>query len=433
MNSQTVDAKAGFVAPELAETLCEILDASIEITQADYGNIQMLTPQGEALYLVVQSGFPDDFLQHFAIVPLRDDTSVCGRAAHRLQRHKVSDVETDADFDVHRCIARSVPYRAVQSTPLLSRSGELLGVLSTHYREPGLPDDAHFHLLDLYAAQAAHVLELMKARTLQPQALSAPAEAMTASAPLSIGLLKDLPFFADLLAEERDELARVARLRHYRTGDIVFRAGDPMTHYYWVCVGAVQKSRLTPDGRELTGAIRIAGDILLEHDASGPTRVRTMTATAIGATTLLAVPTAWIEQRLMSWDHLSNKVLELLTRRVQEARVEIEHQATFNAAQIADCFLQQLCVSHHLDPTGFTLPYPKHLIASRLGMEQESLSRVFPRLRAHGIAIDGRKGVFTDLQAAQDLACGACTIAVECRVRQRMQTLMRPADSAKEA
>src|SRR5215468_5251382 len=49
--------------------------------------------------------------------------------------------------------------RAVQSTPLVSRSGKPLGVFSTHYRKPQRPDEDTLRLLDLLARQAADMIE----------------------------------------------------------------------------------------------------------------------------------------------------------------------------------------------------------------------------------------------------------------------------------
>jgi PAS domain S-box-containing protein len=49
--------------------------------------------------------------------------------------------------------------RAVQSTPLVSRSGELLGMISTHWREPHHPSDGSLQLLDMLARQGADLLE----------------------------------------------------------------------------------------------------------------------------------------------------------------------------------------------------------------------------------------------------------------------------------
>ena len=49
------------------------------------------------------------------------------------------------------------------------------------------------------------------------------------------------------------------------------------------------------------------------------------------------------------------------------------------------------------DVHGFTLPFKKSLIASRLGMELETLSRALPKLKEHGITVKGSQVVFHDV------------------------------------
>jgi PAS domain S-box-containing protein len=49
--------------------------------------------------------------------------------------------------------------RAVQSTPLVSRSGKLLGMISTHWREPHQPAERALWRLDVLARQAADLIE----------------------------------------------------------------------------------------------------------------------------------------------------------------------------------------------------------------------------------------------------------------------------------
>lgn len=49
--------------------------------------------------------------------------------------------------------------RSAQTTPLLSRSGELLGMISTHWSHPHLPSERDLRLLDILARQAADLLE----------------------------------------------------------------------------------------------------------------------------------------------------------------------------------------------------------------------------------------------------------------------------------
>ena len=199
-----------------------------------------------------------------------------------------------------------------------------------------------------------------------------------------------------------------------------FAQGDDLTHLYWICEGAVQVFRHTPDGRELTGAIQVTGDLLYEPDALHLRKYHAMNARAVKETTLLAVPSAWIEEHIQSWNHLAAHFITLLIQRAQEARTDSEHQATMNAAQLISCFLQHMCVLHHFDPRGFDLPYTKSLIASRLGMELESFSRTLPKMKEMGITVEGKHVSFNNIEAAQHHSCGACSSTEDCPTHQAM-------------
>jgi GAF domain-containing protein len=90
-----------------------------------------------------------------------DSASTCGLALSAGSRVVVPDIETcdfmagTADLDEYR---RS-NIRVVQSTPLVSRSGELLGMISTHRHEPHQPTDRALRRLDVLARQAADLIE----------------------------------------------------------------------------------------------------------------------------------------------------------------------------------------------------------------------------------------------------------------------------------
>ena len=51
----------------------------------------------------------------------------------------------------------------MQSTPLFSQGGEILGVISTHFKNPHRPSDRELRLTDLYARQAAEIIERKRA------------------------------------------------------------------------------------------------------------------------------------------------------------------------------------------------------------------------------------------------------------------------------
>src|SRR5271156_207904 len=148
---------------ELQPLLVEILDATIELQNADFGNVQLYNPQNRTLQIVAQHGFKPEFMDQFREV--RDDSATCCRALRSGSRVIVEDVQTDEAFKPHLQIAAAAGFRAVQSTPLFSRSGQPLGVISTHFRSPRRPSERELRLTDLYARQAAALVEIKQAET----------------------------------------------------------------------------------------------------------------------------------------------------------------------------------------------------------------------------------------------------------------------------
>lgn len=151
-------------ATSLPQMLEDVLDAIIGLLNADFGNVQLYSKQTGALEIVAQRGFQREFLEHFRNVR-GDDSASCGRALRQQTRVIIEDVQIDPGFASHRRVAAAAGYRAVQSTPLLSRKGEFLGIVSTHFRQPHRPSDHELRLTDLYARQAAEMIERKRAET----------------------------------------------------------------------------------------------------------------------------------------------------------------------------------------------------------------------------------------------------------------------------
>jgi signal transduction histidine kinase len=105
------------VLTELQAVLEEALTATIEIQQADFGNVQIYNPESQALEIAAQRGFA----------------------------------------------AEAAGFRAVQSTPLFNRRGEVLGMISTHFKRPHRPSERELRYTDLYARRAAEMIERKRA------------------------------------------------------------------------------------------------------------------------------------------------------------------------------------------------------------------------------------------------------------------------------
>lgn len=137
-----------------------VLDAAISVLSADMGSMQMLAPERGELRLLAWRGFHPESAAFWEWVRL-DSGSTCGQALSAGTRVVVPDVEAcdvmagTADLDSYR----KSRIRAVQSTPLISRSGRLLGMISTHWCEPHRPAERALRLLDVLARQAADLIE----------------------------------------------------------------------------------------------------------------------------------------------------------------------------------------------------------------------------------------------------------------------------------
>ena len=132
--------------------------------EAELGNVRLLDPGTRELRIVAQRGFGKDYLERFSSVGANSG-EVCAKAAQQGKRVIVEDVQSEAQFAHYRAIATTAGFRGIQSTPIMSRRGELLGVLSTYFRDPQHPSERALRMIDLYARQAAEFLEHMGLET----------------------------------------------------------------------------------------------------------------------------------------------------------------------------------------------------------------------------------------------------------------------------
>jgi two-component system cell cycle sensor histidine kinase/response regulator CckA len=145
----------------------QILDSTVAILQADFGSIQVFYPErgtaGE-LRLVSHRGFSMDAANRWEWVCPATRTT-CGEALRTGGRVVVPDVRNCAfmsgSVDVDEYL--DVGILAVQTTPLVSRSGALLGMISTHWRKPQELSQSELRVLDILARLAADSIDRSRA------------------------------------------------------------------------------------------------------------------------------------------------------------------------------------------------------------------------------------------------------------------------------
>ncbi|WP_148661197.1 PAS domain S-box protein [Flavisolibacter tropicus] len=143
----------------------QILDAAIAIMDSDMGSIQLLSSEKNELLLLTYKGFSPESAKTWKWITLESTTS-CGMAFAKGARVVVSDVHScKSMFDAENFEAfRLSGIKAVQSTPLVSRTGKILGMLSTHWRSAHEPAERELSLLDVLARQMADLIERKQAQ-----------------------------------------------------------------------------------------------------------------------------------------------------------------------------------------------------------------------------------------------------------------------------
>lgn len=147
-------------AGNLDELYAQILDTATALMASDMGSMQMFDPDRNALRLLAWKGFAPEAAAFWEWVDASAHSS-CAQALRTGERVIVKDVDAchfmqgTADQETYRLSG----IQAMQSTPLISRDGRLLGMISTHWRSIHKPSERELNLLDVLARQAADLIE----------------------------------------------------------------------------------------------------------------------------------------------------------------------------------------------------------------------------------------------------------------------------------
>jgi len=164
-DSQQLQRVSAEITHENPDSLYETLvDAALAITRAHGSKMQILQDSGQdepgRLRLIAARGLGPRAEAFWSWVGPQSPSS-SGQAMLTGARVVVTDVTECAvlagteDLDVYL----DSGIRAVQATPLLSRTGKLLGVLSTHWDHPHEPSAHELGVIDVVARQAADLIE----------------------------------------------------------------------------------------------------------------------------------------------------------------------------------------------------------------------------------------------------------------------------------
>jgi PAS domain S-box-containing protein len=147
---------------DLDAVLGDVMETALAITHADCGLIQLLDERSGNLTIATHRGLPARWIDYWQSAA--SGQGACGTALETKARVIVEDVLDNPIVEgAAREMHQRAGIRAVQSTPLVSRAGRVLGVFSTQWRVPRRPGEDELRLLDILARQTADTIDTFRA------------------------------------------------------------------------------------------------------------------------------------------------------------------------------------------------------------------------------------------------------------------------------
>ena len=182
-----------------------------------------------------------------------------------------------------------------------------------------------------------------------------------------------------------DKVLREARVRSYERGETIFLQGDQATAIYIVAAGWVKLYRVAPSGAEAVVGVFTKGRSFGEAVAFR-TDVYPVAAEAVTDCSLIRIEADSLLRQIRESPEIAISILSATFVHLSGLVAQVEGlKAQTGAQRIAEFLLDLAPCSE--GACEVTLPYDKVLIAGRLGMKPESLSRAFAKLRDHGVTV----------------------------------------------
>lgn len=197
-----------------------------------------------------------------------------------------------------------------------------------------------------------------------------------------------------------DALLAHAHARNFDRGSTIFLRGETATGIYIVLDGWVKLYRIAPSGAEavvgvITKGASFGEAVAFRHD------VYPVSAETVTDSTLLRIEADSFLRIIRNNPEVALSILSATYLHLHGLIAQIEALKAQTGAQRVAEFLLELAACK----TGaceVTLPYDKALIAGRLGMKPESLSRAFGRLKDQGVVVRQNVAEISDVEALRD-------------------------------
>jgi CRP-like cAMP-binding protein len=217
-----------------------------------------------------------------------------------------------------------------------------------------------------------------------------------------LDIVSRIAVFRGLRPATVERLVRSAAAMTLAHGAVLFRQGEPGTAFFIVVDGWIKLYRIAPSGEETVLHVLARGESFAEAVAFTNGRYPAM-AEAVSAARIVQIPADHVVRCIREEPDIALAMIASTSTHLHRLVQQVEQLKVQNGAQRVADFLSSLCPSSEGACT-IVLPYDKALIAGRLGLKPESLSRAFARLKAVGVDVDASHVTIRDIGKLRRIA-----------------------------
>ena len=210
-------------------------------------------------------------------------------------------------------------------------------------------------------------------------------------------IVRSTALFGTMSQETAEKIIGTQSVRVFPKGALLFHQGEPANAFYVMLDGWVKIYRITPDGSEAVVGVFRRGETFAEAVIFLGGRYP-VTAEVVTTSRLLRIDGEVLRQRIHEQPDLAFSMLASSSYHLKFLVEQIEQIKLMSGPQRLGDFLLKLCVKPQGSET-IELPYEKSLIANRLGMKPESLSRALSKLKPLGVNVDRETVFISDVRA----------------------------------
>lgn len=204
--------------------------------------------------------------------------------------------------------------------------------------------------------------------------------------------LADFYLFAGLEAAQRRRLRDNAREYQLAGGEFLFEHGEKAERFFVLLSGHLKLIRLSPEGTEKVIEIINPGESFAEAIMFMPRWRYPLSAQAIQPSILLGFSNALFLAMLEESPDTAKRVLRNMSLRLRDWLNEIDNLTLQNATYRLVHYLLSRAAPGCRENCLVEFNVPKHVIASRLSIKPETLSRILNQLGNEGLLVtEGRR------------------------------------------